>query len=141
MIPLSLDSSSSSRISCHQRRVIQRDRPIPTHLHRHHHLGRPVEDLLYRAIVAATQLSYYLDLVHVDLETDTVIKVDTLSMQDGFGELERSRRIHDLAKIVEFVILGFGCTRHASDGQATWWSAATGEGGSAWAIEAAWRRR
>ena len=52
-----------------------------------------MENLLHRPIVPPSKLSHDLNLVHVDLEAHTVVKVDSLRMQHRLGELERSRRV------------------------------------------------
>jgi hypothetical protein len=51
------------------------------HLHCHKHFSWSVVDLLYRAIIPFAEFPYNLNLIHVDLETFAILKVDTLGMQ------------------------------------------------------------
>ena len=90
MIPFNLDSSSSSLISCECQRFRVALTRV-THLHGHHDIGRSVEDLLNRSVITLAELSHNIHLVHVDIETGPVLKLDTLRGDDCFSELERSR--------------------------------------------------
>ena len=54
------------------------------HLHGHHHLRRPMEDLLHGAVVPLAQLAHHLDLIHVDLKACPVLEVNSFRMQHRF---------------------------------------------------------